>query len=109
MTPDEYLKIRDWLTREETEAKIARARMRLPKATEALFQLERALKAEATARVLRRVLKMLDALPESMREDESADPESENYIGHNRAKALGVAKCLCHGGKRDIMCPFHGR
>lgn len=53
--------IRDWQRKEEAKAKIARLKMRtsVGNASEALFQYERAIKAEATARVLRKVLKLL--------------------------------------------------
>lgn len=47
-----------------------------------------------------------------LREDESLDPDSEDYVGRIRARALG-AKCTCVSGNngvyRDIMCPYHGR
>lgn len=36
------------------------------------------------------------------------DPRSANYIGHNEAKRLGVAKCICTS-EVDILCPYHGR
>jgi hypothetical protein len=38
----------------------------------------------------------------------SADPNDENYMGHNLAIECGLAHCTCTG-VADIMCPFHGR
>jgi hypothetical protein len=50
------------------------------------------------------------------------DPLNENYVGHNLAKKLKMATCICppermvQDGKdqvmeqdRDMNCPFHGR
>jgi hypothetical protein len=51
-------KIVAWLKREEKKAKIARASMRTCSAVDQLFLLERAQKAEATARILRKVIKL---------------------------------------------------
>jgi hypothetical protein len=48
--------------------------------------------------------------PVELAPDESANPNDNNYIGHNKAKELGLAKCICPtDDNRDIMCPFHGR
>jgi hypothetical protein len=53
--------IRDWLKKEEHKSKVARSTIRSGcyKSGQQLFLLERAQKAEATARVLRKVLKLL--------------------------------------------------
>lgn len=52
--------VREWLVREVAKAKIARAKIQAGRyrSGEQLFLLERAQKAEATARVLRKVLKI---------------------------------------------------
>lgn len=57
--------VEEWLKKEVAKARIARARRYTCKSGDQLFLLERALKAEATARVLRKVLK----LQKGMRED----------------------------------------
>lgn len=54
--------VKAWLVREETKGKIARQKMKVPKSihsSEQLFLYERAKKAEATAQVLRKVLKII--------------------------------------------------
>jgi hypothetical protein len=50
------------------------------------------------------------------------DPRNENYVGHNLARTLKLAKCICPPVRyekidghrmpvqdRDVNCPFHGR
>lgn len=43
-----------------------------------------------------------------MDENDPANPRSPNYIGAIRAIKLGLARCICKQGERDILCPFHG-
>jgi hypothetical protein len=48
--------------------------------------------------------KQKDALAEY-----SLDPDSDNYMGHNMAIELNLARCRCERDKRNINCAFHGR
>lgn len=63
MTPSEWWQsIKDWQLREEVTAKAARQKMLVTKGFVRLWALqERAEKAEATARVLRKVLKIRES------------------------------------------------
>lgn len=57
-TTDMYA-IAEWLSREVTKSRVARAQMQTCQSGQQLFLLERAQKAETVARVLRKVIKIL--------------------------------------------------